>query len=417
MNESLSARLRSLGVKTGLKDLPAPQIKPPDIDSLVNGHLIESEFGRIFCAETRQGLCYTHGDVPMTVSPITARFLRWADSAGGINLTDLYSVAFIDTETTGLAGGTGTLPFMIGIGRFTENGFITSQLFARNPAEERAQLDVFEKIMAGVTTIVSYNGKAFDAPILNTRFTMNGMPSPLIDLTHIDLLPLSRRFWRRRLDSRGLKDIEYEILHYTRDQLDVPGWEIPVLYFNYLRTGDPNPLVGVFYHNVIDIESLAALFLYFNDLSAEPGSKKQLHPIDSFSMAVQIETAGEIDVAVELYEQLLLEELPDYIRPELQLRYARILKRRGDFTRTVNVLNSGSNSNDIEIMIQLAKVLEHQQRDYATALEWTMNALDALQKTISSGSFPENRSKIEDLTRRRDRLKKKIAKENQHDGV
>ncbi len=417
MSESLSDRLRSLGVKTGVKDLPAPRPKPADIDNLVNGRFFESEFGRVFCAETRRNECYTHGDIPMTISAITSRFLRWADPAGVIDLVDLHSVAFIDTETTGLAGGTGTLPFMIGVGRFSNEGFLTTQVFIRNPAEERAQLDIFDKLMTGVKTIVSYNGKAFDAPILNTRFTMNGMPSPLHDMTHIDLLPLSRRFWRRRLDSRGLKDIEYEILHYSREQLDVPGWEIPVLYFNYLRTGDPDPLVGVFYHNVIDIESLAALFLYFNNLSDEPGSNNHLHPVDLFSMAMQIEEAGEIDLAINMYERLLLEELPEHIRPELQLRYARILKRRGDFSHTVDVLNAANNANDLEVMIQLAKVLEHQQRNYATALEWTLNALDSLGDKPFSDSLSENKSKKEDLLRRRDRLKKKIEQESKNGGV
>lgn len=417
MSESLSDRLRSLGVKTGVKDLPAPQPKSGDIDSLVNGYYIDTGFGRVFCAETKQEICYTHGIVPMIISPVSSRFLHWVDPIFADTPVQLDSVVFIDTETTGLAGGTGTLPFMIGVGRFTGNGFLTSQIFIRNPAEERAQLEVLEKMLAGVSTIVSYNGKAFDTPILNTRFTMNGMPSPLKDLVHIDLLPLSRRFWRRRLDSRGLKDIEYEILHYSRDQLDVPGWEIPVLYFNYLRTGDFKPLVGVFYHNVIDIVSLAALFLLFNNLSSEPDSNNDLHPVDSFSMAIQIESAGETELAIGLYERLLLEELPENIRPELQLRYARILKRQGKYSHSIDVLDAGNHHTDIEIMIQLAKLLEHQQRDYASALEWTMNALDAIGKASASIGSADNKSKNDDLIRRRDRLKKKIAQENQHDGV
>ncbi|HEX7556069.1 MAG TPA: ribonuclease H-like domain-containing protein, partial [Leptolinea sp.] len=292
--------------------------------------------------------------------------------------------------------------------RFTPDGFVTSQIFTRNPAEERAQLELLDRMLAGVTAIVTYNGKSFDIPILKTRYILNGLPSPLNELVHFDLLPLSRRLWRRRLENRSLKDIESEILSYTRSQMEVPGWEIPVLYFNYLRTGDPSPLAGVFYHNAIDIQSLAALFLYMNQMAQDLENPSKILPIDTFSMAIQLESTGEIEKAVGLYEQLLSVELPEGYVAELKLRYSRILKRNGDFTHAAHVLHNNQELTDIRVIIQLAKVMEHQHKDIKSALEWTEKAI--IQLDASSTSFSENIffQQRNDLMKRKNRLLQKL---------
>jgi uncharacterized protein len=406
--ESLADRLHSLGVQSGAKDITPSRKTQQGIEDVVEGHYIETSFGEVFQSDVVNGMNYAHGCVTFEPVPISTRLTKWAGSASSTNDIDLSSMVFLDTETTGLAGGTGTLPFMIGVGRFTPDGFVTSQIFTRNPAEERAQLELLDRMLSGVNSIVTYNGKSFDIPILKTRYILNGLPSPLNELVHFDLLPLSRRLWRRRLENRSLKDIESEILAYTRSQMEVPGWEIPVLYFNYLRTGDPLPLAGVFYHNAIDIQSLAALFLYMNQMAQDLENPRNILPIDTFSMAIQLESTGEMEKAVGLYEQLLSVELPEGYAAELQLRYARILKRNGDFTHAAHVLHNNQELTDIRVIIQLAKVMEHQHRDIQSALEWTEKAINQLE--ISANSLGENTftQQKNELVKRKNRLLQKL---------
>jgi tetratricopeptide (TPR) repeat protein len=239
---------------------------------------------------------------------------------------------------------------------------------------------------------------------------MNGFPSPFTEVVHFDLLPLSRRLWRRRLESRSLKDIETEVIGFARGQMEVPGWEIPVLYFNYLRTGDPTQMAGVFYHNAIDIQSLAALFLYINKIADKPDESSTLPSLDLLSMAVQLEATGEIDKAVSLYDQLLTTELPEAYSVELHLRYARILKQNGRFDQAVSVLNNGGELKNIHVLIQMAKVLEHQRRDHTGALEWTEKALNLLEtskETLAEATFNQH---VAELTKRKKRLLQKIER-------
>jgi uncharacterized protein len=408
--ESLSEKLRSLGVQTGPKDIHPKQKHQPGIEDIVDGQFIETSFGSVFCSETSTGSVYTHGNVEFIDSPIHDEFIQWAIPNRLSSDLELSSILFLDTETTGLSGGTGTIPFMIGVGRFTTEGFLTSQIFLRNPAEERAQLELLQRYFTGVKAIATYNGKAFDAPIIRTRYVLNSLSSPLHDLPHFDLLPLSRRLWKRRLENRGLKDIETEILDFRRSVLEVPGWEVPILYFNFLRTGDPAPMAGVFYHNAIDIQSLAALFLYMNQMASKTKDSIELAPIDTFSLAIQFETSGNIETAISMYEQLLSTELPEQYTTELQLRYARILKRKGDFTHIVDVLKIDRQQIDVRVMIQLAKVMEHQHRDNQTALEWTNMALKQLEINKSALSDSTYTHQMNELLKRRSRLIQKASK-------
>ncbi len=406
--ESLADRLRSLGVQTGAKIQPPPPKNRTGIEGVVDGTYVQTTYGEVFKADVINEINYTHGNVKFRYTEISPRLVRWAGGKESLESLDLFSTLFLDTETTGLAGGTGTLPFMVGAGRFTPSGFVTSQIFTRNPSEERAQLELLDRMMSGVTSIVTYNGKSFDIPILKTRYVMNSLPSPFSDILHFDLLPLSRRLWRRRLESRSLKYIETEVLGFARSQMEVPGWEVPVIYFNYLRTGDPSQLAGVFYHNAIDIQSLAALFLYINRMAENPAAFEELPALDTLSVAIQLESSGEIDRALSIYEQLINVELPEVYSVELKLRYAKILKQTGSFDHATDVLNSGEEFNDLRVLIQLAKVLEHQRRDYAKALETTERALELLRNGTFGTSVSTSAQNSIDLEKRRKRLVEKL---------
>jgi uncharacterized protein YprB with RNaseH-like and TPR domain len=408
LNESLADKLRSLGVQIGADKIQPPPKVQRGIEDIVNGTFLPTPFGEVFCADIVSNIDYAHGIIPMIPRTISQHLALWNKSDPAIAYIDPSTIIFLDTETTGLSGGTGTLPFMIGLGWFSDQGFTTAQLFIRNPAEEPAQLAKLDQLLTNARAIVTYNGKSFDVPILQSRYVINGLSSPLKNLPHFDLLPLSRRLWRRRLENRSLKDIEKEILGFTRSQMEVPGWEIPIIYFNYLRTLDPTPMAGVFYHNAIDILSLAALFLFVNQVLDEPEDRTDLAPIDQLSLAIFFEDTGEIENAIAKYEQLLNFDLPDIFATELRLRYGRVLKRSGQYERAVQVLNQENGQQDIRVLIQLAKVLEHQYRDNESALQWTSLAQEKLNEiSISLPTLVYHQQKSE-LQKRRDRLIRKI---------
>ncbi len=184
---------------------------------------------------------------------------------------DFRQAAFLDTETSGLAGGAGTFAFMVGIGMFEVVGndtiYVVRQVFMRNPAEERALLEVTASLLARCRGLVSFNGRAFDVPLLTMRYALQRQPSPLSDLPHFDLLPAARQRWRLRLPSCALSALERDILEHPRSQEDVPGWLIPSLYSDYARSaasGSPSPtaiddMTRVFYHNREDIVSMVPL--------------------------------------------------------------------------------------------------------------------------------------------------------------
>src|SRR5688572_32202628 len=136
----------------------------------------------------------------------------------------------------------------------------------RDPAEEPALLEGRADVLARCRALITLKGKSFDAPRLTARYSLPRIRGPYKNYSHIDLLPLARRLWRDRLPSRALKYLEEHVLGFTRTSDEVPGYEIPWLYFDYLRTGDANPLAGVFYHNAMDVVAMAALLGHVSEL-------------------------------------------------------------------------------------------------------------------------------------------------------
>ena len=165
---------------------------------------------------------------------------------------------FLDTETTGLAGGTGTMAFLIGLGWFEEGHFHVRQILARDFSEEAAALAYLQEIAEGKKFLVTFNGKAFDINLLSSRFILNRMQSDLASLPHLDLLHPSRRILGHRLENCRLVTLEADILGIQREG-DIPGWEIPQRYFDWLRRRDPLLLVDIFEHNRLDVISMAVL--------------------------------------------------------------------------------------------------------------------------------------------------------------
>jgi len=385
---SLADKLKSLGVDIGLNEL-APKTKPPrdtyPIEGVLAGEWQSTPQGEAFVVEARYQDDFKQGTIPLRGDASIEIMAAWAKEPHLANI-DLEQFVFIDTETTGLAGGTGTYTFMIGAGRFEGDEFRLAQFFLRDPAEETAQLAAFEAFVAPCEAIVSFNGKSFDMPLLNNRFIINGWPPPLKDAGHLDLLHLARRLWRARLPSRALGDLETKILGVARAQQDVPGWQVADLYFDYLHTGDARPLLGVFYHNEMDIVSLAALLNHMSLLLADPLNGSIEYGLDLIAIGKLYGDLGYLDIAAEIYRHGITHDdvhQEAYWKALEQLSFLH--KKRGDVNEAMKLWQKAAGDGHIYAYVEMAKIFEHKQRDFAEAIQWTQGAIDI----ISASEIPE----------------------------
>ena len=227
---------------------------------------------------------------------------------------------------------------------------------------------------------MTFNGKAFDAPLLATRYRLHHIPVPFQDYSHLDLLPLARRLWRDRLESRALKFLEAHVLGLTRSSEEVPGYEIPWLYFDYLKSGDARPLGGVFYHNAMDVVAMAALLAHMNDMLENPFDGKVQHGLDFVALGKLFEDLGRWDEAAKLFERGLETDLTESDFGVAVRRLSILQKRRGDLSEAVRLWEQAAKSGHLYAFIELAKYYEHRERDVKSALKWAKSALKRVEK-------------------------------------
>ena len=402
---SLADKLKALGVKVGTADLtpPKPASNIP-IHRVVPGDFRQTARGEVFVSEQIFGADYRHGSQSIVLTSPLDAVAAWARDSR-LSSFPLSSFAFLDTETSGLAGGTGTYAFLVGVGRFEGDIFRLAQFFMRDPAEEPAMLEALLDFLAPARALVTFNGKAFDAPLLNTRYALHNIPGPLKELSHLDLLPLARRLWRDRLPSRALKYLEENILDAPRTTDEVPGYEIPWLYFDYLRTGDATPLKGVFYHNAMDVVAMAALLSRVASMLHDPFDGHVQHGLDFIAMGKLFEDLGQWDFAARLFEHGLTHDLTEADFGSALERLSHLQKRRGDIGEAVRLWERAAAQGHIYAHVELAKHYEHRLRDYDTALKWVASALE-LVKTSDMQNYVQKHWK-EELSHRNERLKKK----------
>jgi hypothetical protein len=223
--------------------------------------------------------------------------------------------------------------------------------------------------------LVTFNGKAFDVPLLNTRYIANGETPPQAFGVNLDLLPLARRLWRDRLPSRALGYLEEHILGAIRTQEDVPGWVIPSMYFGYLRDGDARPLKGVFYHNAMDVLSLAVLLTHMAALLESPLESRVMHALDLVAVGRLYEDLGRVDTAARLYEQGLAQRLPEGVQRDTLRRLSFLHKRQGNLSDALTLWHQAAGQGEIYAHVELAKYFEHTARDYYQAKSWTETAI------------------------------------------
>jgi len=378
---SLADKLKALGVKTG-NEIPAsrpPKIASHTIDSVVAGSFRSTPRGDAFVAEQAFAEDYLHGNISHLVKSPLSLISEWANDVRIAELP-INKFAFLDTETSGMAGGTGTYAFLVGAARFVDGKFTLQQFFLRDPSEEPAMLEALIDFLAPCEGLVTFNGKSFDAPLLATRYKMHRIPVPFKDYAHLDLLPLARRLWRDRLPSRALKYLEEHVLGFTRTSDEVPGYEIPWLYFDYLRTQDARPLGGVFYHNAMDVVAMSALLGHISDLLADPYNGRVEHGLDFIALGKLYEDLNHWDEAARLFERGLELGLTESDFGVAVRRLSILQKKRGDVDQALLLWQQAAEKGHIYAHIELAKYFEHQKRDAKTATQWAKSAREEAQR-------------------------------------
>jgi uncharacterized protein YprB with RNaseH-like and TPR domain len=411
--DPLFERLKSLGLVQAV-NIPAKKTAQPkkNLQEVIDGRVVENSQGACVLTSSVYPWDYQHGKVTFKRKSDFS-LIAQAGKAREIRDEELSKLLFIDTETTGLAGGTGTFAFLVGMGYFSDNGFELKQFIIRDPTEESAMLLEIANLFESFSGIVSFNGKSFDLPLLKTRYLLNRMPLPFEEKSHLDLLFLSRKLWKNRLRSRALQDLEQEILDLPRTEEEVPGWMIPEIYFDYLRSGNPEPLKGVIYHNGMDIVSLAALFLYISDSFEHLSVDEEIHPIDYFSIGQVFFDLDLFDIAEKIFlDCITLPSLPDEMHL-LSLKYTGALyKNQNNLEAALPLWQDASAMDDVDSSIELAKYYEHTAREYRSALDWTERACASLSKKGYHNY--QDRQLIKEIEKRMERLTQKLEKENKN---
>jgi len=361
--------------RTARSDIP-PQHQGYALNDLISGRETSTAHGPCFVTESLADHSCCHGDRPIEslskISMGAASILANDSLLRGHPLTD---GLFLDTETTGLAGGSGTVIFLIGLGWFEKGGFATRQIFLRDFAEERAALSLLTALVENKKFLISFNGKSFDVGLLSTRYIMNRLVNPLIGMPHLDLLYPARRLIGHRLDNCRLTTIEERVLGFFR-QGDVPGSEIPQRYFDWLRRRDARLLTDIFEHNRLDVLSLASLMAYLIELFDVPRDHPQTDHRDILAAAMLAIERKDTLRAQRLLEEVTGSGPPAAVKDARKL-LSLIHKRAGRWEEAVGFWKQmmREDAGDIFALTELAKWYEHRIYDFQRAHDLVCHVL------------------------------------------
>lgn len=307
---------------------------------------------------------------------------------------------FFDTETTGLAGGTGTIPFMLGFGFFVEESFRVHIFLLDDLYKEDVFLNEVDRFLEShdFSGTVTYNGKIFDFPLLEARYILQRKRFPLLKLPHLDFLFPARTLWKHTYDSRKLGHLGDILLGLSRDD-DVDASRIPMMYFNYLRNQSFSSIEKVVEHNALDLVGLAALVLlavkYQEDIAFTNDEGEIL------GIAKLYEKYGDFEKALQLYELLKQSGMREEIITKAVKSLAIIKKKKKLYKEALQLweILSHSQANDRLAVRELSVYFEHREKNYVKALEYVRKGLDSMELTE-----PQQR----DFEKRLKRLTRKI---------
>ncbi|MEM7137773.1 MAG: ribonuclease H-like domain-containing protein [Myxococcota bacterium] len=329
-----------------------------------------TEHGEVHLVDAYLEPHHHHGKSPVAAA-LEVNVPRLAQLALDPSLegVDMQRALYLDTETTGLAGGTGTVPFLIGIAWFEDESLRVQQLFLPELGREAPMLHWLRERVAQSSCVISFNGKAFDWPLLRNRFVMNRVKAPALP-PHLDLLHCARRVLRARLRSVRLVELERKVLGMVR-QDDVSGALIPQLYFDYLDGGEVAPMAKVIEHNANDLIALAALVAklvnHFDEVHGEDD------PRDHLAYAKIAEKTGDRERARSFVHAAVEGGGESACTVEACLLAATIARREGDTDGEGQALHAALDASEDDLQLAavrlaLSKHYEHRRKDLALAL-------------------------------------------------
>lgn len=371
-----------MSIKRGLARLAQTTPRELDVASIrgaLPGQRCDTEHGEIHLIDEYLEPHHHHGRTPIReVLQVSAERVAQLALDSALEGVDFKGALFLDTETTGLAGGTGTVPFLIGIGWFEDESMRIQQLFLPELGYEAPMLHWLCERVARSSCVVSFNGKAFDWPLLRNRFVLNRVRAP--DLPpHLDLLHCARRVLRPRLKSVRLVELERRVLGMYRED-DISGALIPQLYFDYLDGGDVSPVARVIEHNANDVIALAALVAtlvsHFDEVHGADD------PRDHLAYAKVAERAGDRARAQSFARAAAQGGGEPACTVEAWMLHARMARRGGNVDDEELALLAALRAADDDelratVQLALAKLYEHRRADLHRALEHAVGTAPA----------------------------------------
>ena len=296
---------------------------------------------------------------------------------------DIRRCLFLDTETTGLSHGAGTVAFLVGVGYVDGPELVIEQYLMLEYADEPELIDRLSGRMEGFDCVCTFNGKTFDMPLLETRFTMCRMRDRWREMENLDLITSARRAWKLRLGSCRLSNLEAEILGMPRED-DLPGSEVPARYFEFMKTGDEALLTDIIDHNRQDIATLSTLLVKLCEINDRPDRLTDQR--DQFSLGCSLERQGELKVARELYRVSAIPRpagtlaalTGERVAGMANWRIYLLCRKSRDWEGARDVLEQMLNRRQMpgEACVALSKLYEHRFGDEKKALQYALKAKD-----------------------------------------
>lgn len=345
---------------------------------LLPGVLTENSHGRLYTATLSYPLSHYQGANQLSdFHDLCTRSLSRLCKEPSLEGLDPKRALFLDTETTGLDAASGALVFMVGAAYFEEETLEVRQFFMDTPAAEAAMLKALVEHLGPFEILVTFNGKAFDVPMLARGLSRHGLAHGLNQMPHADLLLASRRLWKKRVRSCRLANLERMILGVGRTG-DVPGREIPALYAQYLQDYDAARLLPVFYHNAQDLLTLVSLTTQAVAVYKEPFQGLVRAGPDFLSLGRMYEEAGEVERALQAYNRALSMPLQSAVREDLCRRLSQLYRKGAQADNKVarwEALIASGEVHSVFPFEELAKHYEHDAQNYARAEELVLEAM------------------------------------------
>lgn len=381
---------------------PQPQKFQPDekepFQFLVNSYPLEVRYGRIRISD---GL------------NISGEALTCLSRDSGFRALDLSTALFVDLETTGLSGGTGVIPFLVGLGYYGDDRFHVVQYFLGDPAAEEQMIAELKQLIAVMNfqSVVTFNGKVFDIPLLETRFILKRQPFPLGELPHLDFLFPSRSLWSHKLQSCRLFNLAREVVGADRSE-DIPSAEIPWRYFQYIHTGNFELIEPILYHNQEDILSLLGAVIVGASLLSENPEVCQGDAMDFFGAGKVMEKFGDTERSAAFFQKAIDGDLTDDVSLSVRRRLSQHLKKSQDWEKAVSIwremtASEAASRNLLFSLRELSMFFEHREKRLEEAKRI---AEEGYVLSLNFSSFYEK-----DFARRLERLRAKINKMNRQE--